>query len=312
MATTPGPKAPVAPPVALPPTRSLLQAITPVADLERGWEAGISHVEGRGAFVGAPQDWCSPDTLSITDACDQANRTSFVLYAGELRPNQSTFGGRGLQERLDSARVNLEYHQSFALARELMYGTVTVAESWGNPYLTDPAALQVVTLGAQPYMRAIDRITKRWAMLMAGERGLIHASPSVAGALLFTQRIVERGGQLFDAVMGHQVVVDAGYAGATNAGAGAADPATTFDPLGQVEWVFMSPNIDIRLSPITFIPGSEAEMFAAVDRAANKLTVIAYRTVSYTYETPAGSGTVPPVLGVPVDLCSPDCIPGAS
>lgn len=307
MATTPGPKAPVAPPVALPPTRSLLQALPPVG-VEEGAFAGVSHVEGRGPFVQGPFDWCTTQSITITAGCELAERTSFNLIAGELRPSLSTFAANrsSLDERQASARLNLELHESFVIARELLYGSATVANGWGNPYLTDPAALRVITMAAQPYHVALDRITKRWATDMAGERGLIHASPSVARMLIRTMQVVERGNQLFDAAMGHQLVVDAGYAGANNVNPDGADP------LGQVEWIFMSPNIDIRVSPIAYLPATVEEMRFAVAREANTLTVLAVQTVSYTYETPITNGTVPAVLGVPVDLCMPDCIPGAS
>lgn len=276
-------------------------------------EVGVSHVMGRGALPFA-YDFCNPAAVSITDACAAGYRQAFVVLAGELRPNESTFAANrtNLPARQDSARVNLEYHESFVIARELMYGTASVANGWANPYLFDPAHLQIITTAPQPYHVALDRLTDRWAMLMGGERGLIHAPPAVARSLLGGYMVDERGNLLYDRAMGHQVVVDAGYAGADPDGAGLADPTTAFDPFRQIQWLVMSPNIDIRVSPVEFLPATEADMSMSINRAANTLVVVAYHAVSYTYETPAGSATVPPVLAIPVDLCTPDCIPGAS
>lgn len=282
--------------------------------MERGVEAGVSHIEGRGPFPSGPLDWCSPGTITIAAGCERGDRTSFLVAAGELRPNLSTFAFNrmSLQERQDSAQLNLTLHESFVVARELMYGSASTANGWGNPFLTDPNHLQVVTTALQPYRTALDRITRRWDILMHGERGLIHVSPSIARTLVNQFVVEQRGTNLYDTVMGHQLVVDSGYAGADPDGAGLADPSTAFDPYGQAEWIFMSPNIDIRQSGVQIIPADEAEMNMSIDRATNSLQVLAFRSVSYTYELPITGGTVPPVLGIPVDLCSADCIPGAS
>lgn len=312
MASNTGPMEPVSPPAPLPPSRSLLQALPPISMGPRG--AGVAHVEGRAPFPLGPLDWCAPATVSIAPGCEHGQRTSFAVVAGELRANQSTFAFNRitLEERQASAQLNLELHESFVVARELMYGTASVANGWGNPYLTDPANLQIVTTALQPYRTALDRITKRWAILMHGERGLIHVSPSVARTLVNQFVVEQRGANLYDTVMGHQLVIDAGYAGADPDGATLADPSTAFDPYGQAEWIFMSPNIDIRESGITLLPSTPDEMAYAVDRANNNLQVVASRVFSYTYELPITGGSVPPVLGIPVDLCSADCIPGSS
>lgn len=304
----------VSPPVALPPApgRSLLSALPPVP-MEPRAEVGVSHVMGRGALPFA-YDFCNPAAVSIADDCAAGYRQAFIVLAGELRPNETMFAAlrTNLQARQDSARVNLEYHESFVIARELMYGTGSVANGWANPYLFDPARLQIVTTAAQPYNKALDRLTDRWAKVMGGERGLIHTPPAVARQLLGNYMVDERGNLLYDRAMGHQIVVDAGYAGADPDGAGLADPSTAFDPYSQIQWLVMSPNIDIRVSRIEFLPATDADMAMSINRAANTLVVVAYHAVSYTYETPAGATTVPPVLAIPVDLCSADCIPGAS
>jgi hypothetical protein len=307
MATTPGPKAPVQPPAPLLPTRSLVAALPPVP-LEDGAAAGVSHVEGRGTGAQGPLDWCSPGDVTITDACDVGDRTSFALVAGELRPSQSTFAGNrtSLDERQASARLNMERSQSYVIAQEILYGAATIANAWGNPYLTDPAATDVITTAPQPYNRAIDRITDVWADAMLGERGIIHMPPAVARVGVRDGYLVERGTQLVDVVMGHIIVTDAGYANATF------DGESNEDDLHQIQWIFMSPNIDIRWTPIEFSPATVEEMNGAVVRSTNVLSVRAFRVVSYTWEQPAEGDTEPPVLAIPVDLCSPDCVPGAS
>lgn len=309
MVATPGPRAPVQPPVILPPLRSLLTAIPPTT-LEDGAAAGIAHVQGRGLGVQGPYDWCGPGSISITDACGVGNRNSFLIAAGELRPSQSTFaaGRYEFADRLASAQVNLETHRSYVIAKELLYGAATTAGSWGNPFLTD-SNVTPVTLAAQPVHGMFDRILDAWGDRLQGERGLIHMPPAIARAGVRTQQLVERGNQLVEPVSGFQVVTDAAYANAAMSSA-------TEDPLSQVSWIFVSPNIDIRLSQIVFTPASEADMNWALDRASNILTVRAMQVVSYTYEQPAGTlpnnAGNPPVLAIPVDLCTADCIPGAS
>lgn len=307
MAGPPGPKANVQPPVLISASRSLLGSI-PATPLEVGAAAGVTHIQGRGAGVSDPLDWCDPGTVTIVDACGLADRDSFALVAGELRPSQSTFSANrvSLAERQASAQVNLERSQSYAIAYEMLYGVQTTAHGWGNPFLADMAKTVIITASAQPYNRALDRITSRWAELMLGERGLIHMGPSVARALLENYAIEERGTNLYDKAMEHQIIVDAAYSRA------AIDGPAARDPLDQIEWIFMSPNIDIRLSPIEFLPATEAEVASAIDRATNVLSVRAYRVASYTWEQPAVGGTLPPVLAIPVDLCNTECIPAAS
>lgn len=309
MAATPGPRAPVQPPTALPPARSLLTAVAPIP-FEDGAAAGVSHVQGRGPGPFGPLDWCGPGNVAITDACGQGNRNSFLLVAGELRPSQSTFaaGRVSLEDRQGSARANLEYHKSYVIAKELLYGAATTAGSWGNPFLTD-SNVSIVSFAAQPVNGMFDRILDSWGDRMQGERGLIHMPPAVARAARRTYQLEDRGNQLVEPVSGFTSVVDAAYAGAALTSAGE-------DPLDQVQWIFVSPNIDIRLSDVVVTPAGEGDLAFAIDRATNVLTVRAMQVVSYTYEQPAGTlpnpALNPPVLAIPVDLCTADCIPGAS
>ena len=309
MAADPGPRAPRSAPVALPPARSLLTSVGSITDNEAG--IGVSHVQGRAAALGQPVDWCSPGTISIVDACGQANRNGFLIVAGELRPSQSTFAANRVTfgERQQSARQNLELHKSYVIARELLYGAATQAGGWGNPYLTD-ANLSVVSLAAQPVNQALDRITDLWGDRMQGERGLIHMGPAVARALLRTYQVEERGGQLVDRATGNQLVVDAAYANASNLG------SASEDPLSQVQWIFMTPNMNIYETEVQVFPATEEDATFAINRLANTITVFASEVVTYTYEQPAGTlpnlpGN-PPVLGIPVDLCTADCLPGQS
>lgn len=309
MAATPGPRAPVAPPTAIAPARSLLTAIPPSA-LEPGAVAGVEHVQGRGAGPSGPLDWCGPGNVAITDACGVGVRNSFLLVAGELRPSQSTFaaGRVTLEERQNSARANLDLHKSYVIAKELLYGAASTAGSWGNPFLTD-SNVSIVSFAAQPVNGMFDRILDSWGDRMQGERGLVHMPPAVARAARRTYQLEDRGNQLVEPVSGFQVVCDAAYAGAALTSGGE-------DPLDQIQWIFVSPNIDVRLSEIVVTPASESDMAWALDRAANVLTVRAMQVVSYTYEQPAGAlpnpALNPPVLAIPVDLCTADCFPGAS
>lgn len=310
MAPSPGPKAPVAPPDVLPPSRSLLTAIPPLPANRAGdWEGGYAHEEGRGLGASEPAPWCNTADLDVDDACRSADREAFVLYAPELRPSQSTYAANRttLAERQRSALANLERTQSFQMAREVLYGLVAQAESWTMPWLTDPTNLDVLTTAAQPYHVALDRLTDVWAVRMEGERGIIHMPPAVARTLLRDGAIEERGNSLYDQALGHLIVVDAGYAGAHPDGPSASDP------LDQIQWIFISPNIDIRMSEVTYLPATEDDQRLAINRTSNVLTVVAQRLASYTWERTDDDPTEPlAVLGVPVDLCQSDCVSGAS
>jgi len=305
MATTPGPKTPVGAPAPLLPSRSLLQALGTL-DSPLGWEAGVIHVQGRAVGAGL-LDWCSPGSIgAVAEHCCVGSETAFIVWAPELRGSQSLMDGRTLLERQDSARLNLERTQSFVIARELMYGAFSVAGAYGNPYLTDPANMDVITTAPQPYHVAFDRITDLWAETMLGERGILHVPPAVARVGIEEGFIVERGTQLVDAGLGNLVVTDAAYARAHPDGLAARDP------LSQIQWIFMSPNIDVRLGDVVVLPADEAEMRQSVNRATNSLVVQAQRFASYTYEEHCASDATLQVLSIPVDLCNRDCIFGAS
>lgn len=304
MATTPGPKTPVDAPAVLLPTQTLLGALG-TSDSPTGWEAGVSHVSGRGTG-GFATDWCDPNTVSFDEHCCIVSETAFVIGAPELRGSQTVMDGRTLAERQDSARLNLDKGRSFAIALELMYGTLSVANGYGNPYLTDPARLDILTLAAQPYTVALDRITDAWADEMLGERGLIHMPPAVARTGLYLGWIERRGTNLYDAAMGHQIVVDAAY------NRSHPDGLAARDPLGQVQWIYMSPNIDIRLGPVQVMPADDAAMRMSVNRASNSLMVWAQQMAVYSYELPCSDDTAPPTYAVPVDLCNENCTVGAS
>lgn len=288
----------VEPPPPLLPTTSLLTGLPPITDDSR-WERGVRHIAGRGPGPFAPDDPGTPTDVTITDlVCATTESVSLALVAGELRPAQSMWGGvRSYEERVASARLNMERGRSFVVARELMYGTVATAKTWPTPFLRkSPTA---VTASAQKPRTALNWLVDTWqaghtaspaAVGMLGERGIVHAPPAVLRALTVPGGPVERVGQRFvDMVTGFQIVTDAGYIGANNTGLG------SVDSIAMTQWMFLTPNVEIRLSAMEATPET-------VNWRANTQTVWIDQVVNYTWEIPATAGGALTVLAIPVDL----------
>jgi hypothetical protein len=191
----------------------------------------------------------------------------------------------------------MERGRSFVLARELMYGTVASAHTWPTPFLRKSPV--VVTAAAQKPQTALDWLLDTWqaghtaapaAVGMLGERGIVHAPPSVLRALATRVGPVEKVGQTYvETTMGFPIVTDAGYIGANNTGVGSVDSIAT------TQWMFLSPNVQIRLSPMQATPET-------VNWRANTSTVWIDQVVNYTWEIPAAAGGALTVLAIPVDL----------
>lgn len=295
MAPTPGVRASVAPPAPLAPVQTLFTGLVPQAMGGR-LLAGIAHVQGRSTGPRPPQDACAPAALSITDHCAVGERTAFIVTAPELRPSQSTYvdSRRTMEERLLSAKFNMDRGLSFVVAREILYGTATQANAWGNPYLND--APTAVGAGGFKARVAISHLIDAWAQQMLGERGVIHVPPAVLQRLLTDLVVEQRGTQFFERTQGHPVVTDAGYAGAN------ATSAATVSIPAVTQSVFMSPNVDVLLSDYRYWPATPDEARMAVNSSANTRAVWVDRVVIYTWEKPAGGDTAPPVLTTTVDI----------
>lgn len=288
----------VEPPPPLMPSTSLLTGLPPITDDSR-WERGIRHMSGRGLGPYAPDDPGTPTDVTVTDlACTLTESVSLVLVAPELRPGQSMWANaRSYDDRVASARLNMERGQSFVIARELMYGTVATAKTWPTPFLRK--APIAVTATAQKPATALSWLLDTWqaghtaapaVRGMLGERGVIHAAPAVLRALATRGGYVEqRGNQFVEIAMGFPIVTDAGYIGANNTS------LATVDSIATTQWMFLSPNVQIRLSPMRAVP-------ATVNWKANTETVWVDRVANYTWEIPATGDTALSVLAIPVDL----------
>jgi hypothetical protein len=284
----------VDPPDLIAPAFTLLSQI-PAVPFPDEKDVGTRHVSGRGGTV-QTLDPANEGTYAVVDlACGIVDSVSFVVRVPELRPGQSTWANWRTDEERDALVADaLNRAQSFAVARELLYGTLATAAGWPNPFLNK--APVVLTATAQKPPHALDWLTNAWHAGVTGtvgailaEGGIIHAAPDVIRALMRNTGSVElRGTRFVEKVQGHQVVTDAGYIGANRTGPGSIDPAA------QTVWMFMSPNIAIRQGG-TYMTRSR-------NPQANTETVWAERLFHYTYETPVSGGSIPPVLAIPVDL----------
>lgn len=202
------------------------------------------------------------------------------LWAGD---RCSAFGSaaRDWQGR---ARRQLALIESKLLAAELWDGDLTGDDDvvdndtpLENRYLAGPGGWSdTVTSGPTDLVRALACVEQGMAHYLNGGQGMIHLTNSLLVHLVAAQ-VLTRQGNVWTSPAGHIVVADAGYTGSGPNGV-AAD--------ADSQWIYGTPVIQVRLSPVEVIPGDITQARAlgeALDNSVNTIRVYAGRAAAFQW-----------------------------
>jgi hypothetical protein len=251
----------------------LLSSSIVVSENER-WQGGFSH---------EPES-CGTPNIGIYDPCESPTRTvdensdglqdvePFIVWAGE----SCTSIGSLHREWKPRAERKLIACESNQIESELWRGDLSIARGWGNKRLASLDS-DVLTDTATTPVRALSCLEQALAGCNCGGRGMIHAMPQII-TLWSENGLVRREGNLLLTAMDTIVVPGSGYDGSGPPPSADAAPTPAAD--GSI-WAYATGMVHIRLDTINVIPDS---FDAALNRSTNKITFIAERLVSATWD----------------------------
>lgn len=260
---------------AQPPRYGLLVAANDLSSADDRWQGGVQWAPEQNNGGGAVATNCHGNTASLTPGTNIGTATAdpFVVWAED---HCSTLGWQA-RDYEGRARRQLEATQSARIANELWSGTLAQAAGLGNIWLTkDPEIVSSGGLDARPALGLLDEAV---GAAFGGRRAMIHCTAQLLSE--FTAGgIVSQSGQIWTTPMGTVVVADAGYPGTgpdgTNTGK---------------QFIYGTPMIGYRLSPVMLAPGSLADARAqAINRDTNLITIYAERLalLQWDSDTPIG------------------------
>lgn len=252
-------------PPAKPPRYGVVAAFPTISDNSK-WQNGITFTP----------EACAPGAIGgVTCAADLpdmhtgggTNPTTveadpFVVWAADqcslLASTTRDFEGR--------ARRALAASESFVLAAELWEGDLTGVS--GRRF-ADGTASTVTTAAVAPDV-ALGMLEWALGRCNRGRQGMIHVTPQVLVGMVKDGLLTNAGG-LWLSPMGNIVVADAGYSGATPAGAA----ATTS------QYAYATSMIFLRLGEVEFMGD---ELIDTVDFRVNTRRVIAWRPAVFEWD----------------------------
>lgn len=247
-------------PQATPPRYGIVAAAPTIDDARTLWINGVTF----------NPEACAPGSLSgvdcATDFPDWSTggatnpatviQDAFVVWAAD---QCSTLGSvsRDFEGR---ARRALLASESYMIAQEFQLGALAL----DGRRLSDNTAETITAAAVAPGV-ALGMLEWSLGRCQRGKRGMIHCTIQVLDALVQAYAIENAGG-VWLTPMGNIVVADAGYTGATPAGA----DATTS------QWMYATGMVYLRLGSVE---AAAAQTVDQVDRSVNTRRFVAWRPV---------------------------------
>jgi hypothetical protein len=265
------------------PLHSLIRSAITNVDGEEGWERGLTYApETPGGYRAFTR--CSDATY---DDLPDGPTPTVDYEPWELQveyPCHSTFGYD--RPRFDEElRRALDATESYAIARELWQGDLTVAAEAAGDITEDARNLalvidpEVLNAGAPVAPKhAVGILEEALGHALRGGQAYLHVGRRVQPLLAD----LTRDGNLLTTRVGNLVVADAGYPGTAPDGVA---------PAAGVGWLYGTGPVVVRRStPFPADPDS-----AVIDTARNRLTLRTGRVVAATFDRSAH-------FAIPVDL----------
>lgn len=281
------PAAVVAAPPLQPPRFGLITSARDATGDGARWEGGFGW-EAESCAQAGVVDPCgsTTKTLDADDLEGAQDYTPFVVWAGH---RCSTFGSSG-PDREAKARRLLAVHQHRAVEAEFWNGTVSRANSWGNPYLRSITGSQRLSPGgtSSPLVYALAALEE--AVAECGGRSMIHCTVQTA-TLWYAAQAIRREGTLLLTGLDNIVVPGSGYDGSA--------PDGNIDATGATAWAYATGMVDVRLGDVVVFGGE-----ASMEQRQNLIEVRAERTAAANFDPCC-------LFGVNVALCETFCDPGS-
>lgn len=246
-----------------------------LTDTPDRWETGISwDPESCAAADVDVVDRCGAAALSVPVPADEREAVPFGVWAGERCSPWDL--GRDWQGR---ALRQLAANRSAIVERELWTGALAQAAGYSNAFLADAGDADVLTAGAVTPLEGLEILEDALGRLLAGGRGMIHATPSAVTAWA-NGGALRRDGNVVVTTLDTIVVPGSGYPGT---GPGGTGPAA-----GSV-WAYGTDMVAVRLGEPFVVPGGDTAPGTNVpaqgfDRASNTVVVYAWQAAVATFD----------------------------
>lgn len=270
------------------PTRAgslIASALTP--DGPR-WYGGIEY---RPELDNLTQTWephsSSPATKTIASVPESVQYDPYVIWVGSSEfPASSRY-----DEEARRVTTNLDVQTSHKV-EEVLWSNQVDATDYGathpNIALADTSAASLITpngITAVGIVTGMHDMVEALNLYLGGARGMVHTPQRLVPFLEYYRLIVRQGNMLQIAGTDHILVAGTGYSGS--------DPSLN-TAAGEV-WLYGTPPVEVRLSDIQVVPGSERE---ALNRTTNTLEVRAERLALASFDYT--------VCHVGIPVCIPD------